>query len=540
MEQQKHTQPHVKALEPSTLILSIAMSVISAMICMQIIAKLGFSANTSIIGALLAMSLARIPISAMSKFKSLDRQNLVQTMSSGAGFAASNCGIFAVSIFAAMDKPEYINMMLLGGCAATLISIYFVYSIYDSSLFPASAPWPPGVATAQALFAGDEGGAKARRMFEGIILGIAGSAVKIPAAFIGLPGTATFGLPMAGIAIAFIANIWSMAALAAGLLIRGYLPIITGFDIGKTYIPHGLMVGAGMASLIQIAYVLYKTNKDNSDSVSEDEGVFKVTVTPKETKRALSIGFAVYMASAIGIAVLTGIANQLPASKLLLWVAWAGFSSFVAPILIGLCAMRSGWFPGTAVTIIFLTIGLFLGFNPVSLALLSGFVGCTGPCFADMGFDLKTGWIIRGKSKYLAYEKDGRKQQFISEVIGAVIGFVVVAAFMHVYFRLDLLPPTSRVMAVTAQAAGNQQILMELLKWGVVGMVIQFISGQKTAIGILLATGLLLNAPMYGIGVLLAVVVRLVAGKAFMEIIEAGMIAGDGIYGFIIAVMKAF
>ena len=68
MEQQKHTQPHVKALEPSTLILSIAMSVISAMICMQIIAKLGFSANTSIIGALLAMSLARIPISAMSKF----------------------------------------------------------------------------------------------------------------------------------------------------------------------------------------------------------------------------------------------------------------------------------------------------------------------------------------------------------------------------------------------------------------------------------------------------------------------------------------
>ena len=45
---------------------------------------------------------------------------------------------------------------------------------------------------------------------------------------------------------------------------------------------------------------------------------------------------------------------------------------------------------------------------------------------------------------------------------------------------------------------------------------------------------------MYGIGVLLAVVVRLVAGKAFMEIREAGMIAGDGIYGFIIAVMKAF
>ncbi|MEG1800053.1 MAG: peptide transporter, partial [Synergistaceae bacterium] len=302
----------------------------------------------------------------------------------------------------------------------------------------------------------------------------------------------------------------------------------------------GLMVGAGMASLVQIAYVLYKTNKDNSDTVSEDEGTFKLTVTPKATRRALTVGFIVYMLLALVIAVFTGIYTQLAPGKFALWIAWAGFSSFVAPILIGLCAMRSGWFPGTAVTIIFLTIGLFMGFNPVALALLCGFVGCTGPCFADLGFDLKTGWIIRGNSMYLGYEKDGRRQQVISAMIGAVIGFAVVAAFMHVYFRLDLLPPTSRVMAATAQAAGNSEILMELLKWGAVGMAIQFITGQKKAIGILLATGLLLNAPMYGIGVLLAVIVRLVAGKAFMEIREAGMIAGDGIYGFVIAVLKAF
>ena len=82
-------EPHVKALERETLLVSVIVSVLSAVICMQIIARIGITPNTSIIGALLAMAIARIPIASMAKFRSLDRQNLVQTMTSAAGFGAA-------------------------------------------------------------------------------------------------------------------------------------------------------------------------------------------------------------------------------------------------------------------------------------------------------------------------------------------------------------------------------------------------------------------------------------------------------------------
>ena len=244
-------EPHVKALERETLLVSIIVSVLSAVICMQIIARIGITPNTSIIGALLAMAIARIPIASMAKFRSLDRQNLVQTMTSAAGFGAANCGLLAVCILFAFGDVRQLIPMLVGSGIATLIGMYFVYRVYDSELFPATGSWPPGVATAQALIAGDEGGRTGRLLFGGILLGAAGAALKIK------PFLAA-GLPMAGVGIAFIANTFAMVALALGLLVRGYFPEIASFlggmgitglpaDLGKTYIPHGVMIGADCA-----------------------------------------------------------------------------------------------------------------------------------------------------------------------------------------------------------------------------------------------------------------------------------------------------
>ena len=58
-------------------------------------------------------------------------------------------------------------------------------------------------------------------------------------------------------------------------------------------------------------------------------------------------------------------------------------------------------------------------------------------------------------------------------------------------------------------------------------------------VGVLFATGLLIKNPIYGIGVLIAVIVRLIFGTKFMEIRDAGLIAGDGLYGFFSALLKA-
>ena len=512
---------HVKALEPRTLILSLFVSVLSAIVCMQIISRIGISANTSIIGALIAMALARIPFSFFKDFRSLDRQNLVQTMTSGAGFSAANCILLSVGIVYFLGSPKYIFPMLFGSGLATLIGMHFVYRIFDSDLYPATGAWPPGVATAQALIAGDEGGKKARRLLEGVVAGVVGR---------------YFGLPMAGIGIVFIANIFAISALGIGLVIRGYSGMLFGFDLGKTYVPHGIMIGAGLVSLAQALVIMFRKN---ASSWKNSEGPLP-TVSQKKIKRTILLHTGFFALGALLVAFLSGFWAEMSSDKLVLWLAWATFSAIVAPILVGLSAMHSGWFPGFAISIIFLSLGLFMGFPGVPLAILAGYVASTGPCFADMGYDLKTGWILRGRGKDPEYELDGRRQQAIAEIVGGLVAIATVALLMNMHFKLGMLPPVSRVFAATVQAGAHPDILRQLILWSLAGALIQFLGGTARAVGILFATGLLINSPLYGIGVLAAVLCRLIWGTAWMEMREAGLIAGDGIYGFVAAMVRSF
>jgi uncharacterized oligopeptide transporter (OPT) family protein len=66
----KIPKERISAFEPQTFILGMVLSVLSAIICMQIIAKVGVTPNTSIIGAIVAMVIARVPIQSFLKTKS--------------------------------------------------------------------------------------------------------------------------------------------------------------------------------------------------------------------------------------------------------------------------------------------------------------------------------------------------------------------------------------------------------------------------------------------------------------------------------------
>lgn len=515
----KQEKERISAFEPQTLILGMILSVLSAIICMQIIAKVGVTPNTSILGAIVAMVVARIPVEIFLKFRSLERQNLIQTIVSAAGFSAANSGFLAVGIFFVLGETSFIMPMAVGSLIGVVISIFVVGSIYDSSIFPAEAAWPPGVATAQAIQAGDEGGAKAKRLAQGLIVGAVGS---------------HFGLPAAGIGIVFIANIFSMAALGIGLIIRGYSPILfNGLDLGTTYIPHGVMIGAGVMALIQSLKTIFGSSK-NTKGETEN-----YTQSDKTTKKNLGIGTLLFLGGALILAVASGIITDMSVGKLILWLIWTTFSSTAAMLLVGMAAMRSGWFPGFAITTIFMTIGIFFDFPVIALAILTGYVTSVGPCFADMGYDLKTGWILRGKGEDKEYELYGRKQQIIIETIGGILGVIVVLLTMNIYFASDLVPPVSRVFATTVGAGADSELIKTLLMWAVPGALLQFGFGPHRMVGVLFATGLLINNPIYGIGVLAAVVVRMIFGTEFMEIRDAGLIAGDGLYGFFSALIKA-
>ena len=56
--------------------------------------------------------------------------------------------------------------------------------------------------------------------------------------------------------VCWIGNIWALTMFAVGLLIRGYSKILFNQDLMVIYLPHGLMIGAGLVALYQIIKIM--------------------------------------------------------------------------------------------------------------------------------------------------------------------------------------------------------------------------------------------------------------------------------------------
>ncbi|WP_336810252.1 OPT/YSL family transporter [Bosea sp. MMO-172] len=544
-------QKHPSLFEPATLLLIAVLCVFGAIIGMQLLVSLGITANTSLIGALAAMALARVPLAIFARYRSIHVQNLAQSAISSATFGAANSLLLPVGIPWLLGRPDLVLPMLAGAFFAMLLDAYLLYRMFDSRVFPATGAWPPGVAAAEAIKAGDEGGRKAVLMGIGFGTGIAASFVKIPLAWIGFAGsTAVSGIPMSAFGVAFIGNIWALLMFGIGLLLRGYsgqlfsgptfANLIPKGDLMAAYIPHGFMIGAGLVALLQVALLLFRRGEGKADEA-------RAGVSDAEVKRALGLGTVGYLAIAVFIAVVGGLMSDMSVGMLILFVLYAAFAAYVHELIVGLAAMHSGWFPAFAVALITLIIGMLLGFPMPALALLVGFSAATGPAFADMGYDLKAGYLLRGNGANPAFELEGRRQQLFAAMFAFVVAGAVVLVSYQSFFDQNLVAPVNKVYAATIKAGVADGVAWQLFIWAIPGAILQFIGGPKRQIGVLFATGLLINFPMAGWAVLAGILCRIVweklrgaSGEGDMEVFAAGVIAGDAIFSFFDSVSKNF
>jgi len=524
MEQMKEKRKHISAFHPSVLILNILVSVLGAIIGMELITRLGISTNTSIVGALIAILLARIPINVFKSLKDVNSQNLLQTAISGATFSAANGLLLPIGIPYLMGRQELVVPMLIGAGLAVVTDATILYFSFDSAAFPATAAWPPGIAAAEAILAAANKGKEAVLLVVGIAGGIVGQMLKIPADILG---------------VTWIGNMFALLAFGVGLLVRGYVPKYFEIDINAMYIPHGVMIGAGMVALIQIIMILFK--KEDKDSSAGEQ----FTRSIADMKKGMGRGYLAYFGIAILIAIIGGLMSEMSIGMLIFWLIYAAFAAIASELIVGIAAMHSGWFPAFATALIFLVIGMLFGFPPIALALLVGFTASTGPAFADMAYDLKAGWLIRGEGEDPEYEKEGRKQQYFSELIGIGVAIIVVFVSYNFYFSQDLFPPVDRVYVATIEAGANMDIAMKLLMWAVPGVIIQFLGGPSRQLGVLFATGLLINFPVAGLTVLAGLAIRVIVLKVYKEkgqnylfILGAGFIAGAALYSFFNSTLK--
>jgi uncharacterized oligopeptide transporter (OPT) family protein len=521
---------HPRFLELASLLLIAPLCVVGAIIGVQLIVTLGITANTSLIGALAGMALARIPLATFARYRSIHVQNLAQSAISASTFGAGNALMLPIGIPFVLGRPDLVPALFAGVFMAMLIDGYLLYRMFDSDVFPATGAWPPGAAAAEAIRAGDEGGRKAAVLGVGVIVGIAGNWLIAPAV-------------MSAFGVAFIGNVWALTMFGVGLLTRGYstllfnnawfAAIIPGGDINKAYIPHGMMVGAGIVALIQVAIIILRRGDMDSDARR----------SPVEVRRSLGLGFAVYLLITVVIALLGGLTAQLSIGMLVAFLIYAAFAAMVHEVIVGLAAMHSGWFPAFAVALITLVIGMLIGFPPVGLALLVGFSAATGPAFADMGYDLKAGFMLRGYGSDPKFERDGRKQQLFAAMFAFLIAGVVVLIAYPGFFAQNLVAPVDRVYVATIKAGASSDVAWSLAMWAIPGAIIQLLGGPKRQLGILFATGLLIPFPFAGWAVLIGIVCRViwerVARSEGMEVFGAGVIAGDALFAFFTSTWKA-
>jgi uncharacterized oligopeptide transporter (OPT) family protein len=533
-----------KATEPIVMIVSAIICVLGCIVGIQVQIHTGTTPDTSIVGAIFAVLVAQIPLIWTRKMKSVHRQNLVQTATSGATFAAANCMLLTIGIPVIMGWPELMYPMLIGCSLATVVDATILYKCYGSPMFPAEGPWPPGIADAQSILAMADKGKKGALLLGGAIAGWIG---------------AMFGIPMDLFGVAWVGSIAAMGAFGVGALIKGiYSSNMFAINIGDfshtfvadifgkgfvytdhiafTYIGHGAMIGAGVISLVQCAIMLF--SKKNNDSSAATQ--FNTSL--KDMRGALGKGFIAYIIIAIGLAFATGLYTKMGVTMFIIWIIFAAIAAIVSELIVGVSAMHSGWFPGFATALIFLIIGMVIGFPPLPLAILSGYTAATGPCFSDMGYMLKAGYILRGYGTDPELEHEGRKQQYFSILFGFVIAFIMVAIFAKSYFSQGMFAPIDAVYQSTIAAGSTPEVMKWLLIWAIPGAIIQLIGGEEQ-IGILFATGLLIGWTDAGITLIIAIIIRIIVVKKnpendkILAILGAGSMVGCALHDFFYSVV---
>lgn len=143
--------PHPRTFELATLAVIVVTGILGAIIGMELMVALGFTANTSIIGALVAVLIGLAPVKGLKKFRSIHRQNIIETSISVATFAAGNMMLFALAIAWLLDKSLLVPMAI-GGGLAILLDVLMMYWMFDTPTFPARGTWGPGWLRAKPSF----------------------------------------------------------------------------------------------------------------------------------------------------------------------------------------------------------------------------------------------------------------------------------------------------------------------------------------------------------------------------------------------------
>lgn len=399
--------------------------------------------------------------------------------------------------------------------------------------------YPIGLAAAETIKAGDEGGKKSIVLFGSMVVSTVYTFLRdqfalVPQVFMYKTSMIAWNSPMAVgmgyILGALYTGIWFLGALFSNAFIVPFGPKLGLFADAaaassfKTSAGIGLMVGTGIGVLIGIIISAIKKLISKED----------IKNSKKSSKKKLFSSSRILVLLATGLAFVFTIASGMPIVASILLIIGIFIVSMMAATITGQTGINPMEIFGINVL---LAIRIFVDISAVDAFMVAGCVAVASGFSGDLFNDYKAGQVLGTNPK----------AQLISQIVGGVIGTVVASLALFAIINqfgeigTDTALPAGQAVGVAAMING----IGDPVVFGVAALIgaILYLVGLPTAtLGIGIYLPFYISASVF-IGGVIRFVADHVRGKNKEDtgtVAASGLLGGEGITGVGIAIVRMF
>ena len=593
MNENREFKPYIPAekVTPELTVTSVIMGCILAVIFGAANAylglRVGMTVSASIPAAVISMGVIRV----LLRRNSILESNMVQTIGSAGESLAAGAIFTMPALFlwaeeGLSDKPGIVEITLIALCGG-ILGVLFMVPLRNALIVKEHATllYPEGTACADVLLAGEEGGANASTVFSGmglaaifkfVVDGLKPLPADVSAAFKSFKGEIGMEVYPALLGVGYIVGPKIASYMFTGSLIGWMviIPLICLFGpdtwmypaaegttiaqlyanggasaIWSTYVKYigaGAIATGGIISLIKSLPLIVTTFRDSMKSM-------KGSKSTSTARTAQDLPMQFILLGVFAMVFIIWIVPAIPVTLLgaFIIVIFGFFFATVSSRMVGLVGSSNNPVSGMAIaTLLIATFAIKssgkTGIDGMTAAIAVGSVICIIAAIAgDTSQDLKTGYLLGATPK---------KQQ-MGEMLGVVVSGLAIGGVLYLlnaawgYGTAEIPAPQAQLMKMIVEGIMGGNLPWGLVFIGVflaICLEILRIPVMPFAIGLYLP--IYLNATIMIGGVVRGLLDRRkgvdektkTAQSTDGTLYCAGMIAGEGLVGILLAVFAVF
>jgi putative OPT family oligopeptide transporter len=522
---------------------------------------LGFSIEGSELAAILGFGILR----GIMRRNSIVENNINQTIASGVNGASAGM-MFSVPALFILGETDFSYPLMVFGCiAGAVMGIAFIIPLRKQMIDFERLTFPGGVAVATILKSPGAGMQKAVYLLGGVALSGIVHAFVSGSPFENYDLGAVIGLP------AYMNGVWYVSLLTFGVayiagrggfffIVGGYVcywilaPLMSAQGVLPSTDPGelrvlifrpvgiGMLIGGAIAGIFLSFPLIVGAIRSMQQAAKTDSALSKDELPIK------LLYFAIGGAAILLFVIATLSTQEMGIGRGLLMAVLGTLWIWMSGVILSECIGRTNWSPLSGMTLIAITILIFIASGlgtkaAIVSSVLVGAAACVAMAQAtDLMLDLKTGYLVGATP---------RKQQ-IGQFMGSWLGPIIVMALIVLLHESDgigsdaLPAPQGTALASVIQGILGEGVPVAKYAAGA-GLGALLSATGIGGLGILVGLGFYLPFSIvltYSLGTLTRVLVDKRRGESFSEEVgipvAAGLIVGEALVGVAMAMIQVF